>query len=822
MILHSIRMRNIRSYTDEKLVFPEGSILLAGDIGSGKSSILHSIEFALFGARRDSISGDALLRKGKDDGEVELNFQVEGKDVVILRKLKRRRDSVAQEAGFIIIDNKKLECTPTELKARILNLLGYPKEMLTKSKSLVYRYTVYTPQEEMKHILLEGHEQRVDTLRKVFGIDRYKRVAENSGFYARSLKERRKVLAGVAQGLDEKITELKSRQVVLDAAKQRVQDLTPKLEYVRSVKKEKLSELDVIETERSQLEDSKKKSGILEARLMEIVKQRSRNNSEMEEINAGIKHLNDKLESVDEKEYPLSDAIEKNIVSKENELADLNAKMSALAERAKQIDSRIAQMNKDIEIKSSRVSAAEDKRKAVGLIMAELSIKDNVSSELESIGKNLAEISTSITKNSTSLNSSNNLKAEISGLDECPTCRQKVDAVHKSSIIDTEDRKIAKLVSEIGSLEKDKASTQSKVNDLSEKLKQLVIKENGLAVLKVELNNIYSVEKELKETRRLCEEYTTERKRISNDSADNTHSEKLSIDIRKGKDLLKEIRRYEILLSEKKHNLELVAEKQKRKDELTSLQDSLRQEVGLINNEKRLLSEKMLGLSSVAERFALGKEVFERILSEEKELEVEIGKAGKEAEALASIVSSIEKDVKSKEDALREHGRLGILLEWIEKIFMRLMGVMERQVLARVHGQFSELFSSWFRIMIEDEVISVRLDDSFYPVVSQNGHETNLESLSGGEKTSIALAYRLALNRVINDMISSIRTRSLLILDEPTDGFSSDQLDRVRNVLDELNTRQTIIVSHESKIESFVDHIIHINKDEHISRVIRN
>ena len=65
-----------------------------------------------------------------------------------------------------------------------------------------------------------------------------------------------------------------------------------------------------------------------------------------------------------------------------------------------------------------------------------------------------------------------------------------------------------------------------------------------------------------------------------------------------------------------------------------------------------------------------------------------------------------------------------------------------------------------------------------------------------------------------------IKTRDLIILDEPTDGFSDDQLDRIKVLLDELNVKQTIIVSHESKIESFVDDVIKINKTEHISKVI--
>ena len=72
---------------------------------------------------------------------------------------------------------------------------------------------------------------------------------------------------------------------------------------------------------------------------------------------------------------------------------------------------------------------------------------------------------------------------------------------------------------------------------------------------------------------------------------------------------------------------------------------------------------------------------------------------------------------------------------------------------------------------------------------------------------------------MINDVIHTINTKDLLILDEPTDGFSTEQLDKVRDVLEKLNLRQTIIVSHESKIESFVENTIRISKDNHASFV---
>jgi len=54
--------------------------------------------------------------------------------------------------------------------------------------------------------------------------------------------------------------------------------------------------------------------------------------------------------------------------------------------------------------------------------------------------------------------------------------------------------------------------------------------------------------------------------------------------------------------------------------------------------------------------------------------------------------------------------------------------------------------------------------------------------------------------------------RNPLILDEPTDGFSRDQLLKIREILEMMEASQVIIVSHEKDMESFADQIYRVNK----------
>ena len=215
MKIKSIRLRNIRSYVDQRVDFPKGSILLSGNIGSGKTSLLLAIDFVLFGLRKGNLSGNGLLRKGKDEGFVELNFEINEKDIIIRRNLKKSKDKINQISGFFSVNSKKEELSPVELKQRVLELFNYPTESLTKSKSLIFNYTIYTPQEEMKNILLNKPEDRLNILRRVFGIDKYKRVLENSKILISKLKERKKEFNLLSSDL-ERLTnekELKSLRI---------------------------------------------------------------------------------------------------------------------------------------------------------------------------------------------------------------------------------------------------------------------------------------------------------------------------------------------------------------------------------------------------------------------------------------------------------------------------------------------------------------------------------------------------------------------------------------------------------------------------------
>ncbi|MBU2634090.1 MAG: AAA family ATPase [Nanoarchaeota archaeon] len=681
MILKGIKLENIRSYLDQDISFPEGSLLLSGDIGSGKSTILLAVEFVLFGLQRGSLNGDSLLRNGKKKGSVELKFMIDDKEVIIKRTLKRSGDSVVQDSGIISINGDSKEKSAVELKELILNLLNYPKEMLTK-KSLVYRYSVYTPQEEMKSILLGNKDLRLDTLRKVFDIDKYKRIKENSKIFLSKLKEDIKEFSGKIYDLDDKKKNLDVKNKDFNKLKEDIDKLLPKLSNI-SLK----------------IENKK---------------------NDVKSMEDNIKILNELKKDLEVNEFKLKSKNEK-----------------------------VLDNNKNVEKLKSMIDGLEKEIKENGSLNIE-SINEGINEckgGVNSIESTVRELNNKIQEFRVKKNNSEDILKSIKALDICPTCKQKVSDEYKGRVIRVEGENIKNFENSLNEYVKNNREAEERLNNLKNNLESLRIKEKNYDLFKMKSSEFNEKKELLDKIMKECEYLKKEIGDISENRVD----------------LLKKIKEF------------------KEKD-----YEKVKKELDLLLEEDKLL---MIKKSS---------------------LDTEIKNLGINIESLSKEVREKE-DIKSKID---EHKKI---LNFIDIDFLKMMEVIEKKVMLKVYNDFNSLFEKWSDLLINNEILKVKLDNEFSPKIEQNGYDIDYSYLSGGEKTAIALAYRLSLNQVINNLMSNIKTRDLLILDEPTDGFSDEQLDRMKLVLDELNIKQVVIVSHESKIESFVDNVLRIEKKEHES-----
>ena len=201
-------------------------------------------------------------------------------------------------------------------------------------------------------------------------------------------------------------------------------------------------------------------------------------------------------------------------------------------------------------------------------------------------------------------------------------------------------------------------------------------------------------------------------------------------------------------------------------------------------------------------------------------LEINFAEKRKELELLMISLGDLTGEISKKDKVRTQISHLRSLQDWLQEKFLSMITLTEKNVLAKLRIDFSKIINEWF-ITLVDEDLSIRLDEDFTPVITNQDYEIDFDFLSGGERTAVSLAYRLGLNQMLNSLMSNLKTKDILILDEPTDGFSEKQLEKMRDIFDQLTSEQVILVSHEQKIEGFVDKVIKVEK-EGISKILES
>ncbi len=681
MRLKKIKIENFRSYKNQEIEFPTGSTLLSGDIGSGKTTILLAIEFALFGLQ-PSQKGTSLVRNGEDSGRVILEFEIDNKSIIIERSLKRGKKSIAQDYAAITIDEEKFEGSVTEVKSKVLKLLNYPPEFAKKT-NLLYKFTVYTPQEEMKQIILESDETRLNTLRHVFGIDRYKRIEENALFLTSKMREKIRLNEGILYDLDENKNELKQKKENLADLKQKQEESLG--EYEKSVEFRKLKEETIEEikekiNEKKAFENEKSKSDIL---IHE-------KNQQITSLNNNIKGLKLQIEEA------------KKISFNENEFKSIDERINFQEEKEENLQNEYIQI-------ISKINSQESKKREIDL-----------------------------------------LKNKIKLMQKCPTCLQEVSEEYKQNIF---------------------SKTNEEIENIQKKINEFALRKNQL------IEQIEVVKKTLQEFKKKKSEME--------------------------------------LLKVKSENLN---EKEQRILDIEKQKQALQKDKELLEKHIQTIEKSILEYSKYDSIYEERIRELNEAKIKEKNYEIKNAEINKEIQFLKQQIKEKEEKINKKEEIKKQTEKIRELEYWISEKFLGLVLFTEKQVMLTLKEEFSKLFSKWFSVLVSDS-LSAKLDDDFSPIIEQQDYELDYSFLSGGERTAIALAYRLSLNQVINSMLSNIKTSNLVILDEPTDGFSEQQLDKMRDVLSQLKTEQLILVSHEQKIEGFVDNIIRFEKENGITRV---
>jgi len=807
MLLNSLVIENIRSYTHEEIIFPRGISLFEGDIGSGKSTILMAIEFALFGL--GSQKAESLLSKKSESGYVILEFSVDGAKYEIKRTLKRKSIGVNQDPKNSWIKTKEgtEPLSPSELKQRVLQILKFNEPAEPTAESRIFRYAIFTPQEAMKEVLSDS-KKRLGTIRRAFGIEDYSTAEANAKEVASEIR----IFLAVLQQKFSNISALESQ-------------------IAESLKLITLINSDIVKSQAQKKELESRES----LQNLELKELQTRNNDKTK--------LESKRENIKEKIESLTSQIEKieRVISEsEIEMTLNNEKLSQLLEIKKpdttkslpEIINEIKKYqginNELIRLKSEKDSIQKDISKVKETLGEKINLDketlENTSRDLENEKKSLKRFSEELDEDLEKVNSQKIQKqtqiqslekdiAEFSKLgNACPTCKQEITESHHHDLVDTKRKEIEKISLELKSITDSFFESKSKSKEIGSKIEsydkefleiQKILpgieeynaKSSKLVQIEAKIKEIDSRIQDLKE----CEgknpvEYFSELK-------DKLMQHESVTD--KIKQIIETKQRAERLIQKNQIEGEQIElEKSQKESELKQIITDLES----FENLDGIISKKESELNNIRREITQTSSVLaasqEKLANEQQKIE------------------HAEKNMADSKKWKEKFNRVSQYQEWLEAFFVPAIAQIEKQVLLSILQNFNETYRRWYSILVEDPTKESRIDENFTPIVNQDGYEQEIGFLSGGEKTSIALAYRLTLNSLMRKETDSMKS-NLLILDEPTDGFSKNQLGKIREVLDELKSEQIILVSHEKELETYVDNIFQISKQDGVSKVSR-
>ena len=835
MILKNIFLKNIRSYTNCEFNFKEGINFLSGDIGHGKSTILMAIEFSLFGFIRGNLEGIDLLRKGEKVGAVVVCFfdYEKNLEIKITRIIRNKDNSIVQDRCEIEL-NKNIEVlSSNELNFKIYEIFNFPKEFLRKDKNLIYRFINYTPQESLKQILFSKEEERLEIIRKIFDIDKYKKIQNSIEIYQKKIREDEKIQKALSDEnkvslknlkdevfedpklIDEKIQKCLEKDKVLKDNFQKIRKLKENFESKNNkVLKDEIN----INKKINAIQNSENNLERLKPRFIEIKSFLRVNN--LDNLDDNIKKLEEEkirvkknIENLDEKklnEELLS--LRKDLEKLENELVE----NKILDEKIKNLKLNLDKnLEKNIKDKKSKQIILEDNIKN---LEKDVSDKKQLEDDLKKFEKKLYNYK---------YNFEDLLNKNLNDIEECPFCFQKVSQSHIENFNKEKNSRIKNLKLEIekNEIEKDKISKILKNKE--DYKKELDDKSYELKTLK---SSIEDLKKKFLEQKELDEDIKSLEEKKKSFNLDNNKLVEIKNKILEKENKIKQTYDKKVKLNGdlndlifKIENLKNVKEETfKKQEELKNVEKEILENQNIINNNKNT-KEEILKIKNQKKDLENQKIKIENLNQNLNDKQIETNNFLNALNTSKDKLLEKEKRIKDINLKIESHEKeikkLLDLNNFLNEFKINFLSILEKKLFRKYYFDFNEIFKKNFFELIDEEYLDIKIDENFSPVVFQNGFEANTKTLSGGEKSALAISFRLALKQIIQDNINKTKL-NFLILDEPSDGFSQSQISKFGNLLKNLNFNQVLLVSHDNNLGAISNNLIKIEKKDHETFIV--
>ena len=840
----SLKLKHWKSHESSELKFGKGTNLLIGSLGSGKTSIVDAICFALYGtfpalkSRKIRLEDVVMQRPTKfSKAEVAMEFTVGDNAFTVTRSI----NGGATEAFLRDKTGSLLEGPQSQrVTEAVERLLGVDYELFTRS--------IYSEQNKIDYFIVLGRGERKKQVDELLGIDKFERARSTAATVINRLKafcaeKEARIRQEDAQKIASEISVLKSELASLHAEKNAATASLHDLEKKAFETASEVARLEEKEREYNELEREKARAKALaeqhrasrdknaallsrqvtRAELAEkpVVEKRVQEMrkalQELRRLEGQVKALREQAES-SKKDLALLEDVTESKRSQEKVLETLLKKReearknlsSAEAEAARAAASLDSLRRQEAELSTQALKANGLKQE-----LALLSSTENTLAATRSESKRLRELVASLNAAAEQLEAA--LQSLSTELASCPVCDSPLPADKKTRLVQEKTVLLAKNRAELSDAqkklvdaEKKEAEMESQVSRAAALKQELLLAETAEEKLAALRNSIASTEtlardlagKRLEAEAELKEvEASVDGARLLLEKA--SRKEQLTAKAAEAEERLAQAEDEFKTLS-RTADASVLEELEKKAGELAVAHQLFAEEDAAAECEKKVaaVEEALKALSFSVEELALKRREALQAASALSRASAEVQGMQRLFEEKSKLLASREQQAAALEQAEQE-ARLA--QKRVEEMTEFQSALIETQSLLRhelVSAVNEAMASLWPAVYPYSDYASVRLrsteDDYLLELQTRDGAWASIEGASGGEKSCAALAMRVAFAMVLTPNLS------WLVLDEPTHNLDREAVSLLCRALHEEIPKiveQTFIITHDEALK---------------------
>lgn len=760
-MIKSLSLTNFRRHAELDLRFDDDRqlILVAGANGTGKSTILEAITFALWGEGRHGRRNlDNLLRRGAElEGmSVELVFTVA--DTVY--RVHRRRDGKAVTAVLYAGDVPLVE-GPAAVTAEIAALLGMD--------AAGFRLAVIAQQKDLDGLASLRPAERAQMVTRLLRLDALT-AARNAA--TAKFRTERDLAAGLrvadTSGVQE---ELVSVEVFLESARI---ELGASRDSLAVLDAELLAAADVESTwAESQRSVARVEGAIEQLQTRRGTLARELNTLVVPTVSAPTTDLPTVAAEAVTIERSIALAETAELATRQRDIA--TGELATVTARLDEVRSRLSEIGEPDEQQAlDAITAAESATRSLDDQVADLRLR---------LGSKQAALADAESRRAAS--------GELGA--DCDLCGQNIPETHRQQQVEHFEHLIGELTREIEEL---KALGRTAMEELSTQRTLVLDLRRGAEEVRSRSAEMTRLREELGDLERRQRTYTAQIERIEVTPVDldalYARKAEIAVLLAQSEDHANQVRLRDAALTRR---LEVT-------EEIRGLDEELAEQASLLDRTRP-------GADLVA-RFEARQSALTQKESEQAMLAHWVTEIARLEERLRGLNAQLQSlDALTRRRQRHESEALAAASA------ARLLGDVSERLATQIRPSLEGAISGLLSTMSEGRFTAVRVSDEYDISVEDDGKFRPLTELSGGEMDLVALAVRLALSQVVSERHGS-GGAGFLILDEC---FASQDASRRQAILSALRTlrdvySQIFVISHVENIEDSADMVIEVSTDE--------